>query len=261
MRARIKDGPVRAWRSGCVLFAISAVAVAQSSAAPASSCQRLILEGQVSTGQQWRSAIGQGWVFRVQPIPASPSGYTGWDLVVDREPPAGYPDALLLATLPYDSINEREIGTTFGLRAQDAIGWNPRTFRFLTDPRQFRDAQQWLLEFERNGSAQRPDGQRESSRSGTADLARLLALQKEASSGEFRILDAHIVPGIADPKPYAQAWALAGSRMQHEVEPVTPGQANAQGKLVWMRFSLTLWLPARWRLPAGLPAVRIGCPA
>ena len=70
------------------------------------------------------------------------AAYSGWDLVVDREPAAGFPDALLLATLPYNSINEREIGTTFGLRAQDAIGWNPRSFRFIVTPSDFREAQQ-----------------------------------------------------------------------------------------------------------------------
>jgi hypothetical protein len=42
----------------------------------------------------------------------------------------------------YNSINEREIGTTFVLRAQDAIGWNPRSFRFLLNPADFRYAQQ-----------------------------------------------------------------------------------------------------------------------
>ena len=93
--------------------------------------------GEVSAGQEWKADFGQGWVFRLLPIDTSSwagkAGYSGWDLVVDREQPAGYPDALLVATPPYNSINEREVGTTFGLRAQDAIGWNPRSFRFLTN--------------------------------------------------------------------------------------------------------------------------------
>ena len=78
------------------------------------------------------------------PVPALDAAYSGWDMVVDRIPPAGFPDALYLATPPYNSINQREIGTTYGLRAQDAIGWNPRSFRFLTDPAAFREAQQDL---------------------------------------------------------------------------------------------------------------------
>ena len=62
--------------------------------------------------------------------------------MVDRGQHSGFPDAFLLATMPYDSINEREMGTTFGLRAQDAIGWNLRSSRFLLKPTDFRYAQQ-----------------------------------------------------------------------------------------------------------------------
>src|SRR5215469_15705482 len=87
-------------------------------------CRRLDLAAELESGREWRADIGQGWVFRVVPV----QGHSGWDLVVDRDPPAGYPDALLLATPPYNSLNEREIGATFGLRVQDALGWNPRTF-------------------------------------------------------------------------------------------------------------------------------------
>src|SRR5579871_207645 len=117
----MKDCQVRTWKSRCTFFVMLAVALCRAAASPPPSCQRVVLEGQVSAGQQWQAILGQGWVFRILPITASSSDYTGWDLVVDREPPAGFPDALLLATLPYDSLNEREIGTTFGLRAQDAI--------------------------------------------------------------------------------------------------------------------------------------------
>ena len=240
-------------RSRCACLAFLAVGLCHAAPPPKPLCQRVALEGQVSAGQEWRSAIGQGWVFRVLPIAASQGGYSGWDLVVDREPPAGFPDALLLATLPYNSINQREIGTTYGLRAQDAIGWNPRSFRFLTDPKDFREAQsiyQFLFLWPKGSTAERA----------SAAKARLLVLEKRASSGELRIVDARIEAGTADPVPYAQSWALAGERMPHEVEPVSPGQATAQGKLLGMRFSLTLWLPARWRLPAGLPSARAGCP-
>jgi len=72
---------------------------------------QVVLTGEAGEGQQWRAAFGQGWAFRVLPIQPGPAGYSGWDLVVDREQPAGYPDALLLATPPYNSINEREVGT------------------------------------------------------------------------------------------------------------------------------------------------------
>ena len=112
-----------------------------SHAGAAQSCRKVVLDGEASAGQEWKSTIGGGWVFRLVPIVAGKSGYTGWDLVVDRLPGAGFPDALYLATPPYNSINEHEVGTTFGLRAQDAIGWNPRSFHFLTNASEFREAQ------------------------------------------------------------------------------------------------------------------------
>jgi hypothetical protein len=99
--------------------------------------------GEVNAGQEWKAAFGEGWVFRVLPIQAGKAGFSGWDLVVDREQPAGFPDALLLGTPPYNSINEQEVGSTFGLRAQDGIGWNPRSFRFLSTAEAFREG--WKL--------------------------------------------------------------------------------------------------------------------
>ena len=128
------------WAGLCVALALMASAAPWSIASPVpqAACQKIVLWGEVSAGQEWKAGFGQGWVFRVLPIdsaktPPGQASYSGWDLVVDREQPAGFPDALLMATPPYESINEREVGTTFGLRAQDSIGWNPRSFRFLTE--------------------------------------------------------------------------------------------------------------------------------
>jgi hypothetical protein len=163
---------------------------------------------------------------------------------------------LLLATLPYNSINEREIGTTFGLRSQDAIGWNPRSFHFLSNPAEFREAQQWFRRLTpigahaNRGRSTPPD---------TDIMARLLQLQSHASSGQLRVLDARIVPGIVDPQPFAQGWARAVSRTKHEVEQAMPGQAPPQGTLVAMRFTVTLWLPQEWSVPPSLHAVREPC--
>jgi hypothetical protein len=123
--------------------ALLGMASARSHAGPPNqaNCHEVVLLGEVSAGHEWKGQIGEGWVFRVIPIQPGQANYSGWDLVADREQAAGYPDALLLATPPYRSIDEREVGTTFGLRAQDAIGWNPRSFRFLTNPEAFRESQ------------------------------------------------------------------------------------------------------------------------
>ena len=86
-----------------------------------------------------RRSSGRDWVFRLVPVQRGTAGYSGWDLVVDRDPSAGYPDALLVATPPYCTPSaEREVERFQRLDCRAAgmqIGWNPRSFHFLTDPR------------------------------------------------------------------------------------------------------------------------------
>ena len=214
--------------SACVaaflLLALSSLPAHAFSAA----CAKITIQGEVSYGKEWSAPIGQGGVLRLVPIQPSDK-YSGWDIVLDRIEPAGFPDAVFLATPPFGSLNEREIGITFSLRAQDAIGWNPRTFGFLTDPATFHAAQQLYL-----------------SSHGAADpksSARLLDIIQSASQGEIRILDSHLAPGIADPASYAQNWALASFHTPHQVVPPPSGQPTPRGVLLWMRFSLTLWPP------------------
>ena len=174
---------------------MAALAIATSHAAtpPVRDCQRVDFQGEVNAGGDWTAAFGQGWVLRLLPIRPASAGYSGWDIAIDRDPPAGYPDSLLVASLPYDSINEREIGTTFGLRAQDAIGWNPRSFRFLTDPGQFRQAQQWFGQLARERAAAEDSGWR--SRTALAET-RIDCLQRAASHSRF-------AAGAGDGRPAA----------------------------------------------------------
>jgi hypothetical protein len=229
---------------------------AHAGAQRAQSCQRIELTGEVNAGQEWKAAFGQGWFFRLVPIQPGQAGYSGWDLVVDREPPAGFPDALLLATPPYNSINEREVGTTFGLRAQDAIGWNPRSFRFLTDPVALRESQKLFQLL--GGTKQTMRAPVASSEAGKA-MQRQLKIDEKSSAGQFRILDARLAPGIADAAPFAQNWALASARIPHKVEPAALGKSTPRGELHWMRFSVTLWLPGAWKAPRELHAVPTAC--
>lgn len=244
-----------------VLLLVFSSLAGEAATPPKAACTRVVFEGQASAGGYWTVPLGQGWVFRILPITPLQAAYSGWDLVVDREPAAGFPDALLLATMPYNSINEREIGTTFGLRAQDAIGWNPRSFRFIVSPSDFREAQRLFRSLAANAGLQSaigkggdpPQGDRQA-------MARLLEIQKHAAAGEFRIVDAHIVPGVADPAPYAQQWAAAWTQTPHTVEEAPDGKSNALGALKWVRFAVTLWLPAGWIVPASLQARRAPCP-
>ncbi len=219
-------------------------------------CSKISLAGEVGPGQEWKAEFGEGWVFRLVPIDAGKAGYSGWDLVVDRNTTAGYPDALLVATPPYYSISEREVGTTFGVRAQDAIGWNPRSFHFLTDPEALSESQK---QFRALGGTKIWTEKRERSSKEQMAEQRLLEINRRSSAGQLRILNARIVPGTGDAAPFAQRWALQSSRTPHTVAPSSGAKATPLGELEWMRFSITLWLPAGWRAAKGVEAVRSGC--
>jgi len=219
---------------------------------PKASCQKVELAGEVEAGREWKAALGQGWVFRVIPVDAgkTPRGvdpYSGWDLVVDREQPAGFPDALLLATPPYDSINQREIGTTFGVRSQDAIGWNPRSFRMLVTPQALREGQRLFADLHKNPAAS------------ATQMQQMAELLKGSAVGEFRVLEARITPGVADAAPFAENWAIQSAQTPHSVVAGAGGRSTALGSLDWMRFSITLWLPGSWQTPAGLHAEPGAC--
>ena len=241
--------------SFCLAFIIAASVAALGAPARSATCQKIVLNGQVTTGQDWKAPFGQGWVFRVIPIAPGQAGYSGWDLVVDREQPAGFPDALLVATPPYNSINEHEVGTTFGLRAQDAIGWNPRTFHFLTDLDDFRESQKLFPILSARHVMQAPAVSPAEGRA----IQRQLKTNQKASAGQFRILDAHIAPGVSDAASYAEPWALASPRTKHSIEQSSTGKSTDLGELHWVQFSVTLWLPANWKLPAGVAASPSSC--
>ena len=214
------------------------------------------MTGEVSAGQDWTQPFGQGWVFRLTPILPGKERFTGWDLVVDREHGAGYPDALLLATPPYYSISEREIGTTFGLRAQDAIGWNPRSFHFLTDPDALRDGQKQFRAL--GGTKIWSESPHRSSQVQSAEQW-LLEINRRASTGQLRILNAKLTPGIADPAPFAQKWALQSARTPHTLAPSTAANPTPLGQIHSMQFSITLWLPANWRAPKTVQSTPSPC--
>src|ERR1022692_4421564 len=243
-------------------FATLALAISlRGEAAPhRTHCRMLAFSGEVNAGQEWRATIGEGWVFRVLPVqpPKDAQGpaYSGWDLVVDRDQPAGFPDALLLATPPYYSISEREVGTTFGLRAQDAIGWNPRSFHFLTDPGALREGKKQFRSL--GGTKIWTEAPVASSREHEAEQ-RLLEINRSASAGQLRILNARFTPGIADAAPFARRWALQSAKTPHTVAPAAGAKATPLGELDWMRFSVMLWLAAGWKAPGGLGAPLAAC--
>ncbi len=213
-------------------------------------CTRIQLDGAVTAGKEWQAAVGQGWRIRLVPIAPSGKGYQGCDLAFDRESGGGYPDALLLATPPYGSLNEREIGTTFGLRAQDAIAWSPRRFRFLTTVGALEQGRKLFGRLATLGGGRwAVDG----------DVSReLLQLVSGASEGKLTIASAEIVTGTADPAPYARQWATQLGRVPHTILP-SQGAGSERGEVHLMRFTITLALPKEWKTAPGVPRAAAGC--
>jgi len=258
----------------CFLLSLGSIARQCSAASSASgtsnphqySCRIVRLTGDVSEGHEWSAAIGEGWLFRMVPIPPRSNSkdghaYSGWDLVVDREKGGGYPDALLLGTPPYGSLNEREIGTTFGMRAQDAIAWEPRRFHFLTNLRDWTRARELFpAVIEGSGSDVAP------SNSPTRNKAAYELLQivgknsgsGRTASGEFSVLDARLKSGVSDPPAYALQWAAHLGQVPHKLEQAdaVPGP---MGELLWLRFGVTLWLPGSWKAPPRLASKSASC--
>jgi hypothetical protein len=75
----------------------------------------------------------------------------------------------------------------------------------------------------------------------------------------FRILDARLTPGVADAAPFAENWAVQSARTPHAFEPSPGGKSTPLGTLNWLRFSITLWLPGKWKEPAAFHAARVAC--
>lgn len=68
-----------------------------------------------------------------------------------------------------------------------------------------------------------------------------------------------LAQGIADAAPYAENWAIQSAKTPHTVAPGAGAKATPMGDLDWMRFSVTLWLPAGWKTPGGLDAPLAAC--
>jgi hypothetical protein len=210
------------------------------------------LTGEVNAGQEWSSDVGDGWIFRLVPIASSGKPYTGWDLVLEPKRIGGYPDALLLGTPPYGSLNEREIGTTFGLRAQDAIAWGPRRFHFFTSEKDLASARELFAVVTSRTGAVETKNQSQAS----AELLNMASDKLRSGSGEFEVLDAKLVLGMGDPAVFAQQWAARLARVPHTIVPEnsqTVSQTTFRGELRWIRFRAAIWLPGRWVKPARLP--------
>ncbi len=190
------------------------------------SCTDVVLDGELRAGQQFRHVALSGLEARLDPLPS------GWVLRIG--PASGVrreEDFAEMATPPYRSVNPLLVSTDFSFRAQDAIGWNPRRFHFAADQQSFDELQLLRRASEAGGSA---------GRHAAAELARVASEQPE---GTLEILDAHLVPGIADQTRGASMVAGHFLTTAHALEQPAGGRASALGEVTWIRFRIKLSVP------------------
>ena len=110
----------------------SAVNAADPVGAAPGACRRGVLEGEVRAGESFVRPIGGGLTVRLEAL----SWGSGWVLRVlpmsglPRNTPEAVHDYAQLATPPYSAVNPLLLSTDFSFRAQDAVAWNPRRFRY-----------------------------------------------------------------------------------------------------------------------------------
>lgn len=203
-------------------------------------CRQEVIEGEVTRGTSFHKAIGAGLVVWLDADEA------GWALrVLPERGPRPAMDYAELATPPYRSINPLLIGTDFGFRAQDAVGWNPRRFRFATGRTMHRQMESAfrMTESEVGGPAE-------------TELARLVA---EAPEGRLDVVDARLIPGLADQSKAASLVATHLTATAHTTEAPSVGASMPLGRLLWLRFRVRLSIPAGFSAAAGIKMEPVPC--
>jgi len=214
-----------------VFVAVSCTAAAQVKPA---ACKRAVIDGELLAGEAFSQTIGGGLKIFFQPIAS------GWILrVVPAAGSMGEHDYAELATPPYRSVTPLSISTDFAFRAQDAVGWNPRRFRFATSAASFVRLERMYERLMAAGTVPALE----------AELASEIG---QAAEGTFTILDAKLAPGMADQGSAAAAVASHFTTTAHTLVQAPDGHTSPLGRLVWLRFRLVLDLPHGFAADSGL---------
>lgn len=225
-----------------LLAVLTSTAGVSQQRAKIAQCRAGVLEGQVRAGESFIRPIGGGLELMLEPLAS------GWIL---RVLPSGQPrpqhDYAELATPPYHSVSPLLISTDFSFRAQDAVGWNPRRFRFAANQASFGRLLNAYNEYE---AKPRP------SPSSQQNLAALVSQSPEAV---LTILDAHLIPGTADQARTAAAVATHFLTTAHTIENPPGGKPTALGTVTWIRFRISLNLPPGFRADRGLTIKQQPC--
>jgi len=205
-------------------------------------CLQAVIEGDVKAGQGFDREFAPGLRFLLEPLPQG----SGWIVrVVSAGQPRGAHDFAELATPPYRSVTPLAVSTDFAFRAQDAVGWNPRRFRYAQDAATAKRLEGLYAGVLANNAT------------ASSRAAELVSGQPE---GELQILNAVIVPGTANQWQMAAAVALHFENTPHEVEQ--GAQPSPLGKLEELQFrvKLELELVPGTRAAQGVAEEKIPCP-
>jgi len=214
---------------------------------PATPAHRVaIVEGEAQAGQAFERPIGNGLKILLEPIAS------GWVLrVVPAQGPRGPHDYAELATPPYQSVSPLLISTDFSFRAQDALAWNPRRFRFAAGRASFAEL-----------SAAYDQSQRVAKLNRAAEMrlaeSRLALLVSRTPEAELTILDARLVQGTGDQAQSAAMVALHPNWSARQVDQPADGVATPLGRLNWLRFRIRLDLPTEFHADKSLRIERSG---
>ena len=176
-------------------------------------CHRVELEGTVAVGESFRKAFAPGLDFVLEAVPK------GW--VIRVLPSAGArpeEDFAEVATPPFRSVNPLLLTTDFGFRAQDVVGWNPRSFRYAANAAEFREAQR---AYRAVTSSPHPTSEQETA---------VTRVAMRALEGHLELLDAVLAPGSADQSSAAGLVASHLDRTAHTFRTPERGGRRRSGK-------------------------------
>ena len=210
------------------------------SAAGAATCRRAVLEGELHAGEEFVRPLGNGLEVMLEPLAS------GWILrVLPEKGPRPAHDYAELATPPYQSVTPLLISTDYSFRAQDAVAWNPRRFRYAANGKDFAAMLAAYQEYMKGSSGR------------GAHEAELAELAGRSPEGRMEILDSHFVPGMANQAQTAAMVASHLSTTPHSVEQAKDGRGDALGRVTWIKFRISVDLPTGFQPAKGL-IVKIG---
>ena len=189
-------------------------------------CTQMVFGGEVNAGEKFTRDIGNSLNFRLDPL----KGSAGWEFEIgpNSAAPNEWDQYVYVLTPPYRNSSAREVNTGWGVTAQDAVR-RQRQFWFLISR---KDAPAAVTAID---EVLWPKSEQEQT----------LALQKLASlpagTGEFTILESKITPGTPVP---------GYSDCQHE----------QCGEIHWIKFRVTLTVPAGFIAGKDLQATSVQCP-